>query len=145
MLYPRHVAVSALLLMLASAVAAQDLDTTTVPLPEVRVEAVRGTETAATAPYAVAVWQRSAAELSFAPALDLGSVLTGLPGLQIDERGHFALGERISVRGVGLRAPFGTRGVQVILDGVPLTMPDGQAVTEIVEPALVRRVVRGPG
>lgn len=121
-------------------------DTSTVVLPEIEVEAMRGTETPATVPIAVAVRARSPEQLAFTPALDLAPVLTGLPGLQIDARGHYALGERVSVRGIGSDAPFGTRGVQVVLDGVPLTMPDGQAVLDVVEPALIRRaeLVRGP-
>jgi iron complex outermembrane receptor protein len=50
------------------------------------------------------------------------------------------------MRGVGWRAGFGVRGVQVLLDGVPLTMADGQAVLNGVDPAFVRRVeaLRGP-
>ena len=57
-----------------------------------------------------------------------------------------AIGGAALCGGIGARAAFGVRGVQVVLDGVPLTLADGQAVLGIVDPALVRRaeIVRGP-
>lgn len=76
----------------------------------------------------------------------LADVLRGIPGVEVEDRGHLALGERVTIRGMGGRAAFGVRGVQMLLDGMPLTLPDGQSVTEIVEPAIVRRadIIRGP-
>src|SRR5690625_7755346 len=58
-----------------------------------------------------------------------------------------AIGERIVLRGASARSAFGTRGIQIIYDGIPITAPDGQAMTEIIDPAFVGRVevMRGPG
>src|SRR5690606_2146217 len=72
--------------------------------------------------------------------------LRRLPGVFVANRENPALGERLVVRGLGYRAGFGVRGVQVVLDGVPLTLADGQAVLGVVDPPFVRRaeVVRGP-
>ncbi len=134
-------AVLALLaLPFAGPAAAQTADTLEMTLPEITVDAVRETETATTAPYALTLDVREPEELAFEPALSLDAVLRSVPGVWVNDRGHFALGERISVRGMGARAPFGVRGVQVLLDGIPLTMPDGQAVLEVVEPSVLRRI-----
>ena len=58
------------------------------------------------------------------PGISLHSVLLGIPGLTLNDRGHYALGERLLVRGMGWRSAFGVRGVHVLLDGIPLTLPD---------------------
>ena len=128
------------------AFAQQPVDTLEVTLPEVEIEAVRASETEATAPFAVSVLTRSPEEVALTPGTSLDEVLEGLPGVWINNRSHDALGERLSIRGMGWRAQFGVRGVQVLLDGIPLTMPDGQAVLDIADPAFIRRaeLVRGP-
>lgn len=133
-------------LLLAASARAQPADSLVVDLGALEVEATRAGETAATAPLAVAVELRGPAALATEPGVALEPVLRALPGLWVSDRENFALGERLSVRGMGARAGFGVRGVQVVLDGVPLTMPDGQAALTIVDPALVRRaeLVRGP-
>ena len=115
-------------------------------LPEVEIQAARGMATSASAPFSVALEWREPTEVALEPALSLDETLGHLPGVWINDRGHFAVGERISVRGLGWRAAFGVRGVQVVLNGIPLTLPDGQTYTEIVEPSLIRRaeLVRGP-
>lgn len=115
-------------------------------LPEVPVEASRLTATSETAPYAVSVLRRSDAAVNLTPNVSLEQTLLSVPGVWVNDRGHFALGERISVRGFGYRSNFGVRNVQVLLDGVPLTLPDGQAFLDVVDPAVVRRaeLIRSP-
>jgi iron complex outermembrane receptor protein len=117
-----------------------------VQLPEITVEAVRSAETEASAPFAVTIRTRSPEEVSLTSSTSLDDVLRPLPGIWVNDRHHFALGERISVRGVGYRSNFGVRGVQVLYDGIPLTLPDGQAFLDVVDPAVVRQVelVRSP-
>jgi len=121
-------------------------DTLRVQLPEVTVEAARSAVTEASAPFAVTIQTRSAAEVSLTPGTSLDDVLRPLSGVWVNNRHHFALGERISVRGVGYRSNFGVRGIQVLYDGIPLTLPDGQAFLDVVDPAVVRRVelIRSP-
>lgn len=121
-------------------------DSLEVQLPEITVEATRVAETEASAPFAVSVDRRSPEELALSPNTSLDDVLRPLPGVWVNDRHHFALGERISVRGVGYRSNFGVRGLQVLYDGLPLTLPDGQAFLDVVEPAVVRRVelIRSP-
>ena len=116
-------------------------------LPEIQVQALRLNAVSTTrAPLAVAVQGRSIAQRSLEPALSLDEVLKNLPGLWINDRANAALGERISIRGMGWRSAFGVRGVQVLLDGIPLTMPDGQAFADIVTPSMIDRaeLIRGP-
>ena len=57
----------------------------------------------------------------------LAETLNELPGVFAADRGTFALDQRISIRGAGSRAAFGSRGVTVLLDGIPQTLPDGQS------------------
>lgn len=114
-------------------------------LAAVRVGASRIAGSPALAPYALTV--RTAASIpQGTPALALDDVLRAIPGIQVDNRFNFALGERISIRGTGARAQFGVRGVRVLIDGIPATLPDGQTTLNQVDPATIVRaeVVRGP-
>lgn len=75
----------------------------------------------------------------------LNEILRYEPGIQATSR--FGLDDvKLSIRGSGMRANFGVRGVAVILDGVPVTEPDGQTRLDIIELASARQVevVRGP-
>jgi iron complex outermembrane receptor protein len=98
------------------------------------------------ASFAASVRTRTAQDLNSSPSLSLEQITTGLPGLSVQSRTHFALGDRITIRGFGWRAQFGVRGIQMVLDGVPLTMADGQSVVHIIDPSFVRslEVIRGP-
>ena len=53
---------------------------------------------------------------------------------------------RLSIRGFGSRAPFGVRGIHLRVDGIPYTLPDGQAQVDAVDLDTVERieVIRGP-
>ncbi|MBI4521390.1 MAG: TonB-dependent receptor [Gemmatimonadetes bacterium] len=97
------------------------------------------------APYAVAVVGQDAIRLA-RPGLALDEALRTVPGVQVDNRYNYALGERISMRGFGARAQFGVRGVKVLIDGIPATMPDGQTTLNHVNPSTLGRieVIRGP-
>lgn len=78
--------------------------------------------------------------------VDAAELLQGISGVQADTRYNFAQDTRIILRGFGARAAFGVRGVLLRLDGIPLSMPDGQAQTSSIfldEPARVE-VLRGP-
>lgn len=128
-------------------VSAQSADTSVVTLDEVRVEAARGMVASVDdAAFALTVRVRGIAEVDAPKEVSAAGLLRAIPGVYASDRAHLALGDRIAVRGQGARAGFGVRGVQVVLDGVPLTLPDGQAVTEAIDPGIVRRVesIRGP-
>ena len=76
----------------------------------------------------------------------LEEALRAVPGVQIQNRFNFAVGERVSIRGFGPRAQFGVRGVRILVDGIPATLPDGQATIDHLDLAGLGRVevLRGP-
>lgn len=78
--------------------------------------------------------------------LGLSEPLHAVPGVQVDNRYNHALGERITVRGFGARTQFGVRGVRVIVDGIPATMPDGQTTLNHLDLGTIEsvEVVRTP-
>lgn len=59
--------------------------------------------------------------------LSLDEALRAVPGVVVNNRFNLSQGDRLSIRGLGGRAPFGVRGLKIILDGIPLTMADGQS------------------
>ncbi|WP_157471675.1 TonB-dependent receptor family protein [Gilvimarinus agarilyticus] len=77
---------------------------------------------------------------------DSAELLAGLPGVQADSRANFAQDTRITLRGFGARSAFGVRGINLRIDGVPLTMPDGQSQTSSIALGAIDRVevLRGP-
>ncbi len=117
-----------------------------IALPPVVVEATRGATSQLGDAFPLLTLTRSASEATLEPALTLTETLRELPGLWLNDRQNYALGERLIIRSTGWQAAFGLRGVQVILDGIPLTMPDGQAVLDPIDPTFIRRaeLLRGP-
>jgi len=65
--------------------------------------------------------------------LGLDEPIRAIPGLQIENRYNYALGERVSIRGFGARTQFGVRGIRVIVDGLPATLPDGQTAIDHID------------
>ena len=78
--------------------------------------------------------------------LALDEALATVPGLYAQNRYNFAQDLRLSLRGFGANATFGIRGVRVVVDGVPATLPDGQTGVDAIDPASLARVevIRGP-
>jgi len=60
----------------------------------------------------------------------IGELLLGIPGVQAQDRGNPSQDARLAIRGFGSRSAFGVRGVRVMRDGVPLSLPDGQTPTD---------------
>jgi iron complex outermembrane receptor protein len=95
-------------------------------LPPIVVTATRSAAPPSRLPLAVSVVEGDAlADAS--PLGGLDDALDGVPGVHVANRYNFSLDARLSVRGFGSRANFGSRGVRVLLDGVPQTLPDGQS------------------
>ncbi|MES0875018.1 TonB-dependent receptor family protein [Sinimarinibacterium thermocellulolyticum] len=93
-----------------------------------------------------AVGAVSANELRGDPQLALDEALVRIPGIYAQNRYNLNQGLRLSIRGFGSRASFGVRGIRVLVDEVPLTMPDGQTDLDALDLALLHgvEVLRGP-
>jgi iron complex outermembrane receptor protein len=90
---------------------------------QVTVTASREIRALATVPASVGVI--SGRVLETAPGVNLAETLKYVPGVAAgDVSGVDDL--RISIRGAGVRAGFGSRGVILLADGFPVTEPDGQ-------------------
>ncbi len=78
--------------------------------------------------------------------LGLDESLAGVPGLFMQNRYNFAQDLRISMRGFGARANFGIRGIKILVDGVPQTLPDGQGQVDSIDLGSTQQidVIRGP-
>jgi iron complex outermembrane receptor protein len=78
--------------------------------------------------------------------VNASEALVAVPGLVIQNRQNYAQDLQISSRGFGARSTFGVRGVRLIADGIPATMPDGQgqAATFNLDMAERIEVLRGP-
>ena len=78
--------------------------------------------------------------------IGLDESLVKMPGLFMQNRYNFAQSLKISIRGFGARANFGTRGIKLYQDGIPLTTVDGQGGIEDVDLNSINRieVMRGP-
>lgn len=96
------------------------------------------------APMAVSVVE--AGDLAGDQNLSLDRALERVPGVFAQNRYNHAQGLRLSIRGFGARASFGVRGVRVLVDGVPLTLPDGQTELGALDLDLLEQVevIRGP-
>jgi iron complex outermembrane receptor protein len=78
--------------------------------------------------------------------VNASEALAAVPGLVAQNRQNYAQDLQISSRGFGARSTFGVRGVRLIADGIPASMPDGQgqAATFNLDMAERIEVLRGP-
>ena len=78
--------------------------------------------------------------------VNLSETLNRVPGIVVQNRQNYAQDLQISSRGFGARSTFGVRGVRLIADGIPATMPDGQGQAASFDLGSADRieVLRGP-
>ncbi len=112
---------------------------------EITVRVARSLETVGRLPFAVSTADAAALQTA-ERAVSLDESLRFIPGLFVQNRRNFSLGDRITMRGLGARAQFGVRGVRVLADGIPLTLADGQSTITNLDLASGGRVevIRGP-
>ncbi|RJQ87509.1 MAG: TonB-dependent receptor [Desulfobacteraceae bacterium] len=80
------------------------------------------------------------------PAIKLNDALVRVPGVFVQNEENFAQDLRVDIRGFGARSAFGIRGIQIYVDGIPHTLPDGQSAFDTVDPEVIAQleVLRGP-
>ncbi len=137
-------AVASALASLASGAAAQSAQRPTV-LPEVSVSATRVERDNMDIPVSIdTIDQRTIREGN--AQVNLSEALNRVPGIVVQNRQNYAQDLQISSRGFGARSTFGVRGLRLIGDGIPATMPDGQgqAASFNLSSAKSIEVLRGP-
>ena len=129
----------------ASAAGAGPLPGAAVELDPVVVSATRTDDRPHEVPASIDVV--TGAELRTArAALNLAESLWRVPGVVVRDRQNQAQDLQISIRGFGARATFGVRGLRLLADGIPASMPDGQGQVShfALEAADRIEVLRGP-
>ena len=142
---PRLKLVPALLASLTSAAFAQAPAQPQNPLQVVVVTGSRAEQASFDLPAAIDVVD-AARIRDTQPRVNLSEALVAVPGIVVQNRQNYAQDLQISSRGFGARSAFGVRGVRLITDGIPATMPDGQgqAATFNLDMAERIEVLRGP-
>lgn len=109
------------------------------------MSAMRIETTLARAPAAISVIGQDDIQLA-KQQLALDESLSRVPGLFMQNRYNFAQDLRVSIRGFGARANFGIRGVKILVDGIPETLPDGQGSVDGIDIGATSQieVLRGP-
>ncbi|KNZ30736.1 MAG: hypothetical protein AD742_20600 [Methylibium sp. NZG] len=114
-------------------------------LDPVVVSAERSRQTTFDAPAAISAVTRETIDNGGVQA-NLSEVLNRVPGITVLNRQNYAQDLQLSIRGFGARSTFGIRGVRLVVDGIPASMPDGQGQASNVSLASAGRieVLRGP-
>jgi iron complex outermembrane receptor protein len=78
--------------------------------------------------------------------VNASEALAAVPGITVQNRQNYAQDLQISSRGFGARSAFGVRGIRLVADGIPASMPDGQGqvATFNLDRAERIEVLRGP-
>ena len=114
-------------------------------LDEVVVTATRMETTMRNAARSISVVDKERIQVG-TQQLGLDESLAGIPGLYMQNRYNFTQDLRISLRGFGARSSFGIRGIKILVDGIPETLPDGQAGVDSIDLGSAQsiEVLRGP-
>ena len=134
-----------LLCTLATALPALAQTTAPQQLDPVVISAERSRQTTFDAPASISAVTRETID-SGGLQVNLSEVLNRVPGVTVLNRQNYAQDLQLSIRGFGSRSTFGIRGVRLIVDGIPATMPDGQGQASSIALGSTQRieVLRGP-
>lgn len=106
---------------------------------EVVVSATRVNKDVLELPAAIGVVTKEQIQLA-QQQLGLDESLARIPGIFLQNRYNFAQDLRVAIRGSGARGSFGVRGVKIIVDGIPNTLPDGQGQFDSVDISSVGQI-----
>ncbi|MBS0437275.1 MAG: TonB-dependent receptor [Proteobacteria bacterium] len=136
---------STLALALAAAFPATASFAQTTELDPVVVTAERMRQSSFDAPAAITAIGRDVID-NGGMQVNLSEALNRVPGISVLNRQNYAQDLQLSIRGFGSRSTFGIRGVRLIVDGIPATMPDGQGQASTIALGSAQRieVLRGP-
>jgi iron complex outermembrane recepter protein len=136
-----------LLLTLNSAIifAQTDSSTTSKELQPVTVSSSRFTAKDILIPLSITVIEQSRLQVGQSK-ISLFESLGAISGVFAMNSENFAQDLRISIRGFGARAAFGIRGIKIISDGIPESIPDGTAKVGNLDVGTMERmeVIKGP-
>jgi len=84
-------------------------------------------------------------EIEMERQYNTAEMLESLPGVQATTK-NGGYDVRLIIRGGGLKAPYAVREINILLDGVPITDPDGLTRLDFVDPQLLEEIdiVKGP-
>ena len=118
---------------------------TSVPLDTIVVTATRAARASFDLPVAIDVIDGETIRQGQSQ-VNLSETLARVPGVLAQNRQNYAQDLQIAMRGFGARTAFGVRGVRLVADGIPATMPDGQGQAASFDLGSARRieVMRGP-
>jgi len=136
--------ISILEVSLSSRSQAQNQDTLSlIGLQEVVVTALRLPFKESSVPYSISVIDAHVNT----QGLSLAEDIAAMPGLEVDARYNYSVGDRITNRGFGARTQFGVRGIRIVSDDMPVTFADGQSNLEMIDLQNLSSVelLRGPG
>ncbi|MBI1966786.1 MAG: TonB-dependent receptor [Gemmatimonadetes bacterium] len=125
-------------LALPALAGAQDT-TRTYTLPAETVSVTRITLPLAKIPLAVQTLDKRAISLA-RPTWGLDEALASVPGVHVANRYNFSVDQRLSIRGFGARSAFAVRGIKILIDGIPQTLPDGQGQLTNLDLAAADRI-----
>ena len=122
-----------------------DQDTDAAQLDEIIVRATRMDKRVNDVPAAISVVTKNDIQRG-RQQLGLDESLAAIPGVFIQSPYNFSRDLRIAIRGFGARSAFGIRGVKIIVDGIPESLPDGSGQSDAIDLGSAERieVIRGP-
>lgn len=132
-----------LFLLLPVAIFAQEpADSTATPLVEVTVSRRFINNTLLNTPAAIGTLRP--AELERNNLSDIAPVLNTLPGVLMQSGGINT--NRISIRGIGARTPYGTNKIRAFFGSIPLTSGDSETTIEDIDLEMIGKieVIKGP-
>lgn len=135
----RPLSLAVLLLVVPPAILCGQRPDTVAALPDLTVTANRGPVGLATFGGAVTVLTGDDVQRQRL-AVGLDELFAFVPGVLAANRWNYSLDQRLVIRGFGARANFGVRGVKLLVDGIPQTLPDGQSQLTNLDLANVERV-----
>jgi len=140
-----HLLIAVFLGISAQSVTAQSAGAEDEAIEEVIVTATRLPTPAQTLPFAFSRVGKEDIQLA-RQQLGLDESLAGVPGLFFQNRYNFAQDLRIAIRGFGARSDFGIRGIYLVADEIPLTLPDGQGSVDSIDLGSAEsvQIIRGP-